>query len=228
MISDRSCADTPRSTTSRRLRLPVGNYRGDKILFATPLLRWYMDHGLEVSHVYQVVEYYPIPCFRRFGDAVSTARREGDVHSHKAIIADTISCWGTRVTERPSPTWTDIVTSTTARRRRRRSWSTIDDSDNSTSSLIDPPSERITWCFGEWQDVYATMDLVDGRFEEGLPSASMLDSSTRNLIVIDYLMAETDERVTNLFTKKVITGTRPCCISYRTCSPKIKRVVPSV
>ena len=96
------------------------------------------------------------------------------------------------------------------------------------AAMIDPPSERITWCYGEWQEVYATMDLVDGRFEEGLPSASMFDSSTRNLIVIDYLMAETDERVTNLFTKKVITGTRPCCISYRTCSPKIKRVVPSV
>ena len=68
----------------------VGSYRGDKILLATPLLRWYMDHGLEVTHVYQVIEYDPIPCFRRFGDAVSTARREGDVHSHKAIIADTM------------------------------------------------------------------------------------------------------------------------------------------
>ena len=40
------------------------------------------------------------------------------------------------------------------------------------------------------------------RFEEGLPSASMFDSSTRNLIVIDDLMAETDERFTTLFTKK--------------------------
>ena len=30
----------------------------------------------------------------------------------------------------------------------------------------------------------------------------MFDSSTRNLIVIDDLMAETDERVTTLFTKK--------------------------
>ena len=53
-----------------------------------------MDHGLEVTHVYQVVEYDPIPCFRRFGDAVSTAGREGDVHSHKAIIADTMKLLG--------------------------------------------------------------------------------------------------------------------------------------
>ena len=82
------------------------------------------------------------------------------------------------------------------------------------AAMIDPPPERITWCYGEWQEAYATMDLVDVRFEEGLPSASMFDSSTRILIVIDDLMAETDERVT------VIPGTRPCCISYRTCSPK--------
>ena len=67
----------------------LGSYRGDKILLATPLLRWYLDHGLEVTHVYQVIEYDPIPCFRRFGDAVSTAQREGDGHPHKAIIADT-------------------------------------------------------------------------------------------------------------------------------------------
>ena len=75
-------------------RMLVGSYRGDKILLATPLLRWYLNHGLEVTHVYQVIEYDPIPCFRRFGDAVSTARREGDVHSHKAIIADAMELLG--------------------------------------------------------------------------------------------------------------------------------------
>ena len=61
-------------------RMLVGSFHGDKILLATPLLRWYMEHGLEVTRVYQAVEYTPIPCFRRFGEAVSTARREGDVH----------------------------------------------------------------------------------------------------------------------------------------------------
>ena len=94
------------------------------------------------------------------------------------------------------------------------------------AAIIDPPPERITWCYGEWQNTYATIDLADVRFEEGLPSASMFDSTIRNLIVIDDFMAETDERVTILFTKKAITRTRPCCISYRTCSLKTKRVVP--
>ena len=96
------------------------------------------------------------------------------------------------------------------------------------AAMIDPPPENITWCYGEWQEAYATTDLVHVRFEEGLPTAAMFESTTRNLIVIDDLMAETDERVTTLFTKKVTTGKRPCCISHRTCSPKTKRVVPSV
>ena len=79
-------------TTPRRML--VGSFHGDKILLATPLLRWYLEHGLEVKRVYQVVEYTPSPCFRRFGDAVSTARREGDVHPHKTIIADTMKLLG--------------------------------------------------------------------------------------------------------------------------------------
>ena len=96
------------------------------------------------------------------------------------------------------------------------------------TAMIDPPPEKITWCYGEWQEAYATTDLTHVRFEEGLPSESMFESTTRNLIVIDDLVAETDVRVTTLFTKKFTTGTRPCCISCRTCSLKTKRVVPSV
>ena len=70
------------------------------------------------------------------------------------------------------------------------------------AAMIDPPPEKITWCYGEWQEAYATTDLTHVRFEEGLPMESMFESTTRNLIVIDDLMAETNERVTTLFTKK--------------------------
>ena len=58
-------------------RMLVGSYRGDKILLSTPLLQWYIMHALVVDHVYQVVEYEPKPCFRHFGESVSTARRAG-------------------------------------------------------------------------------------------------------------------------------------------------------
>ena len=71
-------------------RMLVGSYHGEKLLLATPLLRWYLAHGLIVDRVYQVVEYEPNPCFQRFGESVSAARRAGDSDPEKAIIADTM------------------------------------------------------------------------------------------------------------------------------------------
>ena len=72
----------------------VGSFRGVKILLTTPLLRWYLAHGLVVDRVYQVIEYEPDPCFRRFGESVSAARRAGDEDPDKAIIADTMKLLG--------------------------------------------------------------------------------------------------------------------------------------
>ena len=68
----------------------VGSFSGVKIMLATPLLRWYLAHGLVVDRVYQIIEYEPNLCFRRFGESVSTARRAGDEDPDKAIIADTM------------------------------------------------------------------------------------------------------------------------------------------
>ena len=73
----------------------IGSVKGEKILLATPLLKWYLEHGLEVTKVHQVIEFTPEPCFKPFGDAVSDARRAGDADPSKAIIADTmklVSC----------------------------------------------------------------------------------------------------------------------------------------
>lgn len=68
----------------------IGSLKGDKLLLATPLLKWYLQHGLVVTKVYQVVEYSPVACFEPFGDAVSDARRSGDCDPTKSIIADTM------------------------------------------------------------------------------------------------------------------------------------------
>ena len=75
-------------------RMLVGSYRGEKIILATPLLRWYLAHGLVVDRVYQIIEYEPKPCFQNFGDSVSAARRAGDADPEKAIIADTMKLLG--------------------------------------------------------------------------------------------------------------------------------------
>ena len=65
-------------------RMLVGSFHGIKLLLATPLLRWYLVHGLVVDRVYQVVDYEPNPCFQRFGESVSAARRAGDSDPEKA------------------------------------------------------------------------------------------------------------------------------------------------
>ena len=75
-------------------RMLVGSFHGIKLLLATPLLRWYLAHGLVVDRVYQVVSYEPNPCFQRFGESVSAARRAGDSDPEKAITADTMKLLG--------------------------------------------------------------------------------------------------------------------------------------
>ena len=84
---DHGIMSTPR-------RMLIGSYRGDNILLITPLLQWYLAHGLIVDHIYQIVEYSPKPCFQHFGESVSTARRAGDNDWSKTIIADTMKLLG--------------------------------------------------------------------------------------------------------------------------------------
>ena len=62
------------NTMAQPRRSLIGSMKGEKILLATPLLKWYLEHGLEISKVHQVVEFTPEPCFKPFvdaGDAVS-------------------------------------------------------------------------------------------------------------------------------------------------------------
>ena len=70
-------------------RMLVGSLRGDKVLLFSELLKWYIEHGLVVTKVYQTFQYQPRKCYEVFGNSVSDARREGDVDSSKALLADT-------------------------------------------------------------------------------------------------------------------------------------------
>ena len=67
-------------------------------------------------------------------------------------------------------------------------------------SMINPAPEHITWYYGEWQSAYENLDIRNVRLEQGLPT--VFDTGKRNVVVLDDLMAETDGRVTDLFTKK--------------------------
>ena len=59
---------------SQPRRTLIGSYYGEKILLATPLLQWYLEHGLVVTKIYQVVHYWPEDCFKKFGEEVSQAQ----------------------------------------------------------------------------------------------------------------------------------------------------------
>ena len=59
-------------------RLLVGGMKAEKILLASPLLKWYLDHGMEVNRVYQCIEFVPAKCFEHFTREVTECRRLGD------------------------------------------------------------------------------------------------------------------------------------------------------
>ncbi|KAK7087561.1 hypothetical protein V1264_021595 [Littorina saxatilis] len=75
-------------------RMLISSFFGDKILLATPLLQWYLNHGLVVTTIHKVIEYRPQRCFLEFGETVSSARRSGDKDPSKAILADTFKLLG--------------------------------------------------------------------------------------------------------------------------------------
>ena len=62
---------------------------GENIMVISPLLKWYVEHGLKVTQIHQVEEYTPAACFQKFGDNISDVRRAGDADPEKKIVAET-------------------------------------------------------------------------------------------------------------------------------------------
>ena len=61
---------------------PVQTYHGTNLFLFTPLVQLYMELGLKISNVREVVQYYPGKCFLPFANRVvqlrSEATRDGD------------------------------------------------------------------------------------------------------------------------------------------------------
>ena len=56
----------------------LGVVRAKKIPLYTPLIKWYLQHGLRLTAVHQLVEYEPGKPFSWFPEEVADARREAD------------------------------------------------------------------------------------------------------------------------------------------------------
>ena len=73
-------------------RLLIGSYFGKKISLSTPLLKWYLNHGLVITHIYTVVEYIPNAAFSSFMTQVAQARLHGDRDNDKSSTTPNSEC----------------------------------------------------------------------------------------------------------------------------------------
>jgi hypothetical protein len=67
------------------------------------------------------------------------------------------------------------------------------------NKMIHPPPENIVYCYGEYQPIFNNYPYVT--FNEGLPHIDQFDGKQPTLLIIDDLMSETNDSVSNLFTK---------------------------
>jgi hypothetical protein len=64
--------------------------------------------------------------------------------------------------------------------------------------MITPVPAKIIYCYGEYQSMFDNYPQIE--FHEGLPDTSMFDG-TSTLLILDDLMGEANDTVTNIFTK---------------------------
>lgn len=70
-------------------RYLIGSMFGVKILLISPLIKWYIAHGLVVTKIHQIIEFCPKTCFRKFADQVTNDRRAGDADPSLKVLGDT-------------------------------------------------------------------------------------------------------------------------------------------
>ena len=67
------------------------------------------------------------------------------------------------------------------------------------NTMIDSAPERILWCYGIYQTFFN--DIKNVEFHEGLPDLETFDGKHRTLLILDDLMHEADDRVSQIFTR---------------------------
>ncbi len=75
-------------------RLLVGGMKAQKILLHSKLAQWYLMHGMEITRIYEAIEFIPSACFTKFTKGVSDARRAAQLDPKKSILAQTQKCLG--------------------------------------------------------------------------------------------------------------------------------------
>ena len=66
----------------------LGVLKAKMVLLYTPLLQWYIEHGVEITAVYRTIDYIPQKIFAWFVHEVANMRRKGDAKAEKALFAE--------------------------------------------------------------------------------------------------------------------------------------------
>jgi Adenovirus IVa2 protein len=66
-------------------------------------------------------------------------------------------------------------------------------------NMIFPPPEKIMYCYSIYQSLFDEFPSVE--FNEGLPELSQFDGKHRYLLILDDMMTQTNDTVSDLFTK---------------------------
>ena len=72
----------------------IGSMFANNILLITPLLKWYINKGLVVTRVHQVIEFKPVRCFQTFVEQITNDRRNGDSDHTQQAVAETSKLTG--------------------------------------------------------------------------------------------------------------------------------------
>ena len=72
----------------------LGVMKAEKILLYSPLLKWYLNHGLQVTKIHRYISYTSGTPFAWFPEEVSSARRAADNDKNKKQLGDTAKLKG--------------------------------------------------------------------------------------------------------------------------------------
>ena len=79
---------------TRPRRCLIGSYFGEKILLATPLLIWYLEQDLEVTEIFQAIEFKPKKGFIELGKEVTFHRSNADSNPNLAMKGELFKLLG--------------------------------------------------------------------------------------------------------------------------------------
>jgi hypothetical protein len=73
------------TTKSRKL---IGSMSGKQVLLGTPYIKWLLEHGVVITKIHKIIKFEGHKVYTPFVDFVSNSRREGDVDSSMAALAE--------------------------------------------------------------------------------------------------------------------------------------------